>query len=70
MAESLLNGKEERDELERKLKMKKEVFDQIAVFVKHSVFYGKMLKFSGKLFLCTCDSQSLIPQLKQLDPFC
>ncbi len=48
MAESLLMGKEERDEMEKKLKMKKEVFDKIEVFVRHSVFYDKMLKFTGK----------------------
>ena len=50
MAESLLMGKEERDEMEKKLKMKKEVFDKIEVFVRHSVFYEKMLKFTGKYY--------------------
>lgn len=48
MAESLLMGKEEREEMEKKLKMKKEVFDKIQIFVKHSVYYSKMLKFTGK----------------------
>lgn len=47
MAESLLMGKEEREEMEKKLKMKKEVFDKIQIFVKHSVYYSKMLKFTA-----------------------
>ena len=47
MAESLLMGKEERDEMEKKLKMKKEVFDKIEVFVQGSdsrAFFGKRRK--------------------------
>ena len=52
MAESLLMGKEEREDMEKKLKMKKEVFDKIEIFVRHSTHYAKMLKFNGNLCAC------------------
>jgi hypothetical protein len=48
MAEALFKGSEERAELEKKLKVKQEVFDKIENFVKKSVFYSKMLRFNGK----------------------
>ena len=48
MAEALFKGTEERAELEKKLKVKQEVFDKIENFVKKSVFYTKMLRFNGK----------------------
>ena len=48
MAEALFKGSEERAELEKKLKVKQEVFDKIEKFVKKSVFYSKMLRFNGK----------------------
>ena len=46
MAESLLEGKEERADL-NKIKMKKEFFDKVEAFVKKSTFFSKMLKFNG-----------------------
>ena len=47
MAESLLEGKEERADL-NKIKMKKEFFEKVEAFVKKSTFFSKMLKFNGK----------------------
>ena len=47
MAESLLEGKEERADL-NKLKMKKEFFEKVETFVKKSTFFAKMLNFNGK----------------------
>ena len=49
MAESLLEGKEERHEL-NKLKLKREFFEHVEDFVKKSTFFPKMLKFNGKTF--------------------
>ena len=48
MAESLLEGKEERNDL-NKLKMKKEFFEKVEDFVRKSTFFSKMLKFNGEL---------------------
>ena len=48
MAESLLEGKEERHEL-NKLKLKRDFFEHVEDFVKKSTFFPKMLKFNGKL---------------------
>ena len=47
MAESLLEGKEERNDL-NKLKMKKEFFEKVEDFVRKSTFFSKMLKFNGE----------------------
>ena len=47
MAESLLEGKEERHEL-NKLKLKRDFFEHVEDFVKKSTFFPKMLKFNGK----------------------
>ena len=49
MAESLLEGKEERADL-NKIKMKKEFFEKVEAFVKKSTFFSKMLKFNGKAY--------------------
>ena len=46
MAESLLEGKEERADL-NKIKMKKEFFEKVEAFVKKSTYFSKMLKFNG-----------------------
>ena len=46
MAESLLEGKEERNDL-NKLKMKNEFFKNVEEFVKKSTFFKKMLAFNG-----------------------
>ena len=47
MAESLLEGKEERNDL-NKLRMKKEFFEKVEDFVRKSTFFSKMLKFNGE----------------------
>ena len=46
MAESLLEGKDERAEL-NKLKLKRDFFEKVEDFVKKSTFFAKMLKFNG-----------------------